>query len=153
MARAHLGRAATVAASAAMLFGAIAEAGDDMATFRVSLQVPVRISMHSSGEPASVTITDDDLARGYLDVPARYHVSHNDRRGYLLQIVHLGGVAREVRVSGLGGTLVIAGDAVEVHRDGQTFEQDVALEFRLVLAPGAQAGRFDWPVALSVQPL
>ena len=140
-------------ATAAALFGAVAVAGEDLSTFRVSLQVPVRLSMQTLGEPASITLTDDDLARGYVDVAARYHVSHNDRRGYVLQIVHLGGVAREVRISGLGGTLVVADDAVEVHRDGQSFEQDVALEFRLVLEPAAQAGRYDWPVALNVQPL
>ena len=140
-------------ATAAALFGAVAVAGEGLSTFRVSLQVPVRLSMQTLGEPASITLTDDDLARGYVDVAARYHVSHNDRRGYVLQIVHLGGMAREVRISGLGGTLVVAGDAVEVHRDGQSFEQDVALEFRLVLEPAAQAGRYDWPVALNVQPL
>jgi len=133
--------------------GGTATADEVRSRFQVSLQVPVRLALQPLGEPASVMLTADDLARGYVDIPARYHVSHNDRRGYVLQIVHLGGVAREVRVSGLGGTLVVAGDAVEVHRDGQLFEQDVALGFRLVLAPGAQAGRFDWPVALSVQPL
>ena len=130
-----------------------ASADEARSRFQVSLQVPVLLALQTRGEPASVTVTDDDLARGYVDVAARYHVSHNDRRGYVLQIVHLGGVAREVRISGLGGTLVVADDAVEVHRDGQSFEQDVALEFRLVLEPAAQAGRYDWPVALNVQPL
>ena len=133
--------------------GGTATADEVRSRFQVSLQVPVRLALQPLGEPASVMLTADDLARGYVDIPARYHVSHNDRRGYVLQIVHLGGVAREVRVSGLGGTLVVADDAVEVHRDGQSFEQDVALEFRLVLEPAAQAGRYDWPVALNVQPL
>ena len=139
-------------ATAALAAGA-ACADEARSTFRVSLVVPTRVALQALGEPASVTVTEADLARGYLDVPARYHVTLNDRRGYLLQIAHLGGVAREVRVSGLGGTFVVAGDTVAVHQRGQSFEQDVALEFRLVLAPGAEAGRFDWPVALSVQPL
>ena len=133
--------------------GGTATADEVRSRFQVSLQVPVRLALQPLREPASVMLTADDLARGYVDIPARYHVSHNDRRGYVLQIVHLGGVAREVRISGLGGTLVVADDAVEVHRDGQSFEQDVALEFRLVLEPAAQAGSHDWPVALNVQPL
>lgn len=139
---------ATAALAAGAAFG-----DEGRSTFQVSLVVPTRVELQAVGEPASVTVTAADLARGYLDVSARYHVSLNDRRGYLLQIAHLGGVAREVRVSGLGGTVVVAGDTVAVHQGGQSFEQDVALEFRLVLDDRAQAGRFDWPVALSVEPL
>lgn len=139
-------------ATAALAAG-VACADEGRATFQVSLVVPTRVDLQAVGEPATVTVTEADLARGYLDVSARYHVSLNDRRGYLLQIAHLGGVAREVRVRGLGGTVVVSGDTVAVHRGGQAFEQDVALEFRLVLDQRARAGRFDWPLALSAQPL
>ena len=54
---------------------------------------------------------------------------------------------------GLGGGLTLGGETVEVHRPGDSFEHDVALEFRFVLAVGAQPGTFDWPVQLTVQPI
>lgn len=127
-------------------------AGDRSATFQVSLEVPVRIALAVLGEPAPLTVTANDLARGYKDVSVRYHVSHNNRRGYLLRIANLGGVASTIRVSGPGGS-VGGGDVVELRGDGLAFEQDIALEFRLVLRDHVSPGTFDWPVQLTVQPL
>ena len=148
-----MGRLASLAVAIVATAGGPAWSDEAQSAFQVSLQVPVRLALQPVGEPARITVTERDLARGYVDVSANYHVSHNDRRGYLLQIVRLGGIAREVRVSGLGGTVVVAGDAVEMYRDGRVFEQDVALEFRLMLDEGVEPGTFGWPVALSAQPL
>lgn len=128
-------------------------AADRSGTFQVSVEVPVRVALQPLGEPALLTVTADDLERGYKDVAVRYHVSHNDRHGYLLQIAHLGGVARQVRVNGPGGGSVGGGDVLELRGDGLAFEQDIALEFRLMLRDDVSPGTFDWPVRLTVQPL
>ena len=140
-----------VACLALLSCPAIADEG--RAPFRVVVIVPVRVALEVVGQPATLTLTADDLARGYVDIPGRYHVSHNDRRGYLLRFLPLAGVTREVEVRGLGGTVILGGDAVEVHRAGDSFEQDVALEFRFVLAEGVGPGTFDWPVQLTAQPI
>lgn len=128
-------------------------AAERSATFQVSLEVPVRIALAVLGEPAPLTVTADDLARGYKVVSARYHVSHNSRRGCVLQIANLGGVASTVRVTGLGDGAVAGGDVVELRGDGLAFEQDIALEFRLMFREGLPPGTFDWPVQVTVQPL
>lgn len=135
------------------LLASPADAGQGRASFQVSVAVPARAVLEIVGQPAVLVLTPDDLARGYKVVSGRYHVSHNDRRGYLLQFVPHGHVAREIRVSGAGGVFVLGADAIEVHRDGGSFEQDMAIEFRIELAPGARAGAFDWPVLLAALPL
>lgn len=122
-------------------------------SFQVVVTVPARVALEIVAQPAALTLTQGDLVRGYIDVPGRYHVSHNDRRGYLLQFVPVAGIARQVEVRGLGGAFVLAADAVEVHRPGDSFEQDVALEFRIVLAEGARPGTFNWPVRLTALPI
>lgn len=128
-------------------------AADRSGTFQVSVEVPVRVALQPLGEPALLTVTADDLERGYKDIAVRYHVSHNDRHGYLLQIAHMGGATRQVRVNGPGGAMIGAGELVEVRGDGGAFEQDLALEFRLVFQDGLRPGSFDWPLQLTVQPL
>jgi hypothetical protein len=143
--------AGAVACLALLACPATAEQG--RAPFQVVVSVPARVALEIVAQPAALTLTQGDLARGYVDVPGRYHVSHNDRRGYLLQFVPLAGIAREVQVRGLGGAFVLGGDAVEVHRPGDSFEQDLALEFRFVLAEEARPGTFNWPVQLTAQPI
>ena len=130
---------------------ALADQGQ--APFQVVVTVPARVALETVGQPAGLTLTQGDLTRGYKDVSGQYHVRHNDRRGYVLRFVPLAGIAREVRVRGLGSAFVLGGDAVEVHRSGEDFEQDVALEFRFVLVDGANPGTFDWPVQLTAWPL
>ncbi len=129
-----------------------AHARDVRAILSVSATVPARASLEAISQPLALAVSAEDVARGYVDVPGRYHVSHNDRRGYLLQFVPLGGIAREIQVRGLGGAWALGGGTVEVHRPGDSFEQDVALEFRFVLAEGTRPGTFGWPLELSVQP-
>ena len=129
-----------------------AGAGDVSAIFTVSTTVPARASIETVSQPRVLSVSAEDVARGYVDVPGRYHVSHNDRSGYLLQFAPLGGIAREVQVRGVGGAWSLGGGTVEVYRPGDSFEQDVALEFRFVLAEGTRPGTFGWPLELSVQP-
>jgi len=123
------------------------------ASFKVIVAVPVRVELETMDQPALLTLTAEDLARGYKDVSARYRVTHNDRRGYLLQIAPRIGLAREVQVSGLGGPVVLQDEAVEIHRPGQDFEQEIALDFRFVLDDGARSGSFDLPVNVAALPL
>lgn len=126
---------------------------DVRAIFSVSATVPARANLETISQPTALAVSGEDVALGYVDVAAVYRVRNNDPAGYLLQFMPVAGIARQVQVRGLGCALVLGEDAVEVHRPGDSFEQDVALEFRFVLEQGARPGTFNWPVRLTAQPI
>ncbi len=126
---------------------------DVQAMFVVSVTVPPRAALDTSSQPTVIAVSEEDVARGYVDVAAVYRVSNNDPAGYLLQFVPVAGIARQVEVRGLGGALVLGQDTVEIYRPGDSLEREVALQFRFVLADGARPGTFNWPVRLAAQPI
>lgn len=141
----------------ALVVGALlvnpASADSGRAPFKVIVNVPVRVELETVQQPGLLTLTADDVARGYKDVSARYRVRHNDRNGYLLQIAPRLGLASEIRVAGLGGPVVVLGEPVELFRSGADFEQDLSLDFRFVLDAAARPGTFDLPVQVAALPL
>lgn len=146
-------RGSTGALALAALLAAPALADRGQGPFEVSVTVPPQVTLESLDAPSLLAITADDVARGYKDISARYRVRHNVRRGYLLQIAPRSGLAREVRVSGLGAEVVLHDEAAEIHRSGEAFEQELALGFRFVLAAGVHPGTFELPVQLAPMPL
>jgi hypothetical protein len=128
-------------------------ADQQQARFTVAVTVPARVTLEALEPSGSITLSAEDVARGYKDVSASYRVRHNDRRGYLLQIAPRVGLARQVEVRGLGADVVLRDDTIEIHRPGAEFLQDLALEFRLLLDAAAQPGVFPLPVRLAVTPL
>jgi len=66
-------------------------AGSTSATTQVSVQVIARAIVSVDSQPAAVTITSDDIARGYVDVatPIVLRVRTNSRQGYMLQVENL----------------------------------------------------------------
>jgi outer membrane receptor for ferrienterochelin and colicin len=136
-----------------MLFALPALADQAEARFRVAVTVPTRIELAVMDEPASIVVTADDLQRGYVDVPARYRVSHNTRRGYLLQLTPKPGVASSIEVRGMGGTVILRDETVELHMPGDAFVQDIALELRLVLGETVAPGPAEAPWRLAVAAL
>lgn len=141
------------AAACAVLLSGPAFADQGQARFRVSATVPVRVVLETVAQPDVLTVTADDIARGFVDVSARYRVRLNDRDGYLLQIAPLSADFREIRVGGLGGPVVLQQDAVEVFRPGDGFAQELTLDFRVVLDDAARPGTFDLPVQVAALPL
>jgi hypothetical protein len=143
-----MGRSMAAVALAGLL-AAPALAGEARATFRVSVAVPAQVRLEALEQPAQLMLSDADVARGYVDVPARYRVRHNDRRGYLLQLAPRTGLARRVEVRGLGQPVVVADDSVEVHRAPGGWLDELDLAFRVVLGPGVRPGTYPLPVHLA----
>ncbi len=136
----------------AVLLAAPALADTARARFQVTATVPASAAVSVLGAADRLTVSDDDVAAGYVVVPVRYRVTHNTRDGYLLQIAPRLGLARQIEVRGLGGGIVLQGESVEVFRAGVDQVEDLALELRLSLESWVQPGRYPLPVQLFAVP-
>ena len=64
----------------------VAAAGETRASFLVSATVLARASLESVSQPTTLSVSPEDVARGYLDVTAAYRVSSNDPSGYMVRL-------------------------------------------------------------------
>ncbi len=137
-------------------FNAVADANATSLT--LSATVRKHASLQVLAQPASVTITAADIARGYLDVPspAQIAVKSNTAQGFMLLFTNQGDFVRQIRVKGLGSDVQLgAGGGVVTHaatgRGMNTTNLD--LGYRFELTASAQQGVHAWPMQVSVQPL
>jgi hypothetical protein len=121
--------------------------------FVVRATVPAQATVEALEQPSHLWLSTDDIARGFKDVPARYLVASNGSRGWLLRLSPRLGVTRRIEVRGLPGEVVVRDDSVEVYRPRTRGPQDLALDYRFVLASDARPGRYELPVHLSATPL
>lgn len=117
-----------------------------------------RASLKVLAQPASVMVTTDDIARGYVEVPAPAQVAiqSNSLSGYLLEFateadfmrhILVKGLDTDVRVGPLGGAVMQPSSGAGVTR------VTLALRFRFELSESARQGTYPWPIRLSVTPL
>ena len=130
-----------------------ADAGDVRANFVVSAVVPARASLEAVVQPALLSVSEDDVARGYVDVAAVYRVRNNDPAGYLLRLVPLIGLTSTIEISGLATPVVMRDEVVEVTQPAALQARDLSLRFRLTLDPGATSGVYPMPLQVSVATL
>ncbi len=100
-----------------------------------------------------LSVSLDDVARGYLDVDAAYRVSSNDPSGYMVRLVPRTGLTSSVEVAGLSTPIVMTDQSVEVIQPAALRPQTLALRFRLVLNDNAVPGTYAMPVQVSVSVL
>ena len=109
-----------------------------------------------TSEPTDIQISAADLRRGFVDVlqPTSLVINSNSADGFALDLMTLSPMVSALIVNGLesdqmvgaeGGTLIQRWHGPQAMR--------VMLRFRLLLAPGLDAGRYGWPVKLGVRPL
>lgn len=137
----------------ALAAGAAARADTRQARFTVATVVPARVTFTTLDQPTALTLDAADVERGYKDVGARYQVSHNDGRGYLLHFTPRAGLTRVVEVRGLAADLVLHDMGVEVLQAVPTGRHELMLEFRFVLGPEARPGSYGLPVHVTATPL
>jgi hypothetical protein len=130
-----------------------ANAAGRQAQFIVQVTVPARVTLEATGQPTHLLLSATDIERGYKDVSARYVVSQNTGRGWLLSLSPRLGITRQVEVRGLSRPVVLGEHGVEVHQPRSRGAQTLALDYRFVLAPDARPGRYELPVHLSAAPL
>jgi hypothetical protein len=137
----------------AMLAPTAALAASGQAQFLVRVNVPERVTVEAVEQPARLLLSEADIERGYKDVSARYVVSSNTGRGWLLRLDPRLGLTRHIEVRGLGQRLVLHDQGIEIHRLQPGRRESLALEYRFVLAPDAGPGVYDLPVFLTAAPL
>jgi len=137
----------------AMVAGAGARADSREAQFLVRATVPARANLAAVEQPTHLSVSEADLARGYMDVPARYVVESNTREGWLLRLSPRLGITRHVEVRGLSATLVVQGDEVEVYRPWTRGAEHIEVDYRFVLAPDVEPGTYELPIHVAATPL
>jgi len=133
--------------------GVGARADTRQAQFLVQVTVPARASLVAAEQPAHLSVSEEDLVRGYKDVSARYVVESNARQGWLLQLSPRLGITQHIEVRGLSGTVLVRDEGVEVFRPRTREPERLELHYRLVLAPDARPGTYDMPVHVAATPL
>ncbi len=126
----------------------------------VRLTVMARIAtffrMQVVQQAPALTITADDVVRGYVDINAasNFYVATNTLDGYRIAFRAFGSNFRNVIVTGLKAPLELgAGGGNEVRVDSNGRRTDYQLNYRFVLAPDAQPGSYQWPLEISVRSL
>jgi hypothetical protein len=104
--------------------------------------------------PQSLTISESDVARGYVDVgaPVQLTVQSNVPEGYTLVLQQHGDAVREAVVQGLPHALVVASSGTSVSRPAAgtgMWQEELQLRVRFALSPQARPGTHAWPLQIS----
>jgi hypothetical protein len=105
-------------------------------------------------QPSEIIVTDADVVRGYVDVPAgsELRVSTNDPTGYVIDFFTRVPIFRSVRVIDRRGDADLGPDGGTVIERGQYGRNlPLALTYRFNLAANARPGTYAWPLALNVR--
>jgi hypothetical protein len=139
----------------ALGFSGTVLAGSTSATMSVRVQVQARTLLNVESQPPSLVLTETDLARGYVEVPAvsRIRVRSNDPDGYLLAFDVTAGPFTAIEVTGLGPAARISANGGWLARPfAGTQPVTSELTYRFLLASDVRPGTYAWPVALSTMP-
>lgn len=95
------------------------------------------------GQPPSVTVTREDVERGYVDLPAgpRLDVRSNSPEGLAVAVLSAHPMLGVELRGGLTSLVLPAG------------VRSLDLNYRVLLAPGALPGTYAWPVQVIATPL
>jgi len=133
-------------------------AGSSTAEMTVSARVIARTILTVDSQPASVSVTAEDILRGYVDVPqaVTFRVRSNARDGYALgfQPLNFPFSAAEVRWNGRTTTVQSGNDwATSLTHPYQQGGSAGALVVRLRLSAGAEPGTYSWPLQFAADSL
>jgi hypothetical protein len=125
------------------------------ATLSVTARV-VRFATVRVAVPTSLTISDQDVARGYVEVaaPLRLNVRSNVPDGYRLVLKTQGTAVQDAVVQGLSQALVVKTSGATVSRPAAgrgIWEESLALRVRFALSQQVRPGTHDWPLQISAE--
>lgn len=132
---------------------AVALAGDARVQFTVMATVAAHVSLEAVSQPAVLSVTEADVARGYVDVTASYHVRNNDPAGYVVRLEPAAGFATSVVIAGLASPVVLRDEVVEVTEAAALVPRALNLSFRIMLRPDLRAGDYGVPLRVSAATL
>lgn len=143
-----------LAGAAAFAGGAPAHAQSAQSPLVVRVIIPPHASIRIA-QPPSVTVSEGDVARGFVEVagPVEVSVQSNVAEGYALVFERHGDAFTEVQVQGLPQAVVFASAGAIASRPAAgrgVWRDQVLLRFRFTLAPRTRAGEHPWPVQISL---
>jgi hypothetical protein len=128
-----------------------ARATSKTAQIRVSATVAPYVKLDILEQQPALSITQDDVERGYVDVMAgtTLRTRTNDRNGFMVNFESRSQVFERASVTGIGGTVEIGtnGGAVRAAYSGP--ETSTQVSYRFFLAPGVHSGQYPWPLQIS----
>jgi hypothetical protein len=130
-------------------------AGSSSTNVNVSVQVLSRAVVSVDSQPAAVTVTAEDIARGYVDVPAPIvvRVRTNSRQGYLLHAENQGETFSSIELSTADIAMNVGAHETWIQRPYISGGDVMPMRARLHLAAAATIGSFSLPIAFSASPL
>jgi hypothetical protein len=126
------------------------------ASVQVTVSVVANAKLQENYQQDRLVVTAQDVARGYIDVPAasRFSVITNDPSGYVVEFLPRVDVFQSVEVRGLIGTVQLDAEGGSVvQRVPRLSKMERELSYHFVLRQGIAAGTYSWPLALSVRAL
>ena len=151
--RRRFGYAASFSALAAATISSDTDAAR-VGQLAVSAYVPPRVVSQLEQQPAALTITAADVARGYVEVPSasRLRVTSNDPAGFVIDFFPRLPIFTAVHVSTRDGSARLGPDGggiAEHRRRGRNMPLELSYRFDLV--GNVQPGTYAWPLAISVR--
>jgi hypothetical protein len=118
-------------------------------------EIPTRSHLAVLRQASSIVLTDDHVRCGYIDLSnaTKLAVSSNDRSGYLLVFDGLGWPFKEADVLGLLKVLHMDSSSASIHQPYCEDASNLELSYRFKLSDDAQAGKYAWPLSISLQPV
>ena len=121
---------------------------------KVNVMVSNQARVEFQSQPATLVITAEDIARGYVEVVSAtvLKIKSNVRDGYLLHFVIAGGPFTGIRV--IDGARIIELDRSSgfVHMPNEGMKQQEETKYfgyRFFLSPDAKPGEYRWPIQLN----
>lgn len=138
-----------------MFFTSTLFAESTSATMSVSVQVLARAIVTIDSQPATVEISSDDIARGYVDVesPILVRVRTNSRSGYLLHVANVNETFSSVELTSSDIDLHVSSHESWIQRPYVSGGDVMPLHARLRLSAGAMPGAVAMPISFSASPL
>ncbi len=133
-----------------------AQAAQTNAAMQVSVKVVASAKMQTAYQATQLTISEADVARGYVEIPAaeRFSVTTNSRIGYLVEFYPVGKLFESVLIDGLGAPVQLGADGGAIVQRGVVSPNMThELSFRFTLSPDTLPGSYLWPLQSSVRAL
>jgi hypothetical protein len=120
-------------------------------TMRISATVNPYVRLDVLQQQPSLTITAEDIQRGYVDVSAgtSLRTRTNDRNGFLVSFDSRSNIFERVSVSGIGATAEIGSGGGTIRAAYAGPESLAQVSYRFYLAQGVQSGNHPWPLQIS----
>src|SRR5437016_14645667 len=145
----------TGAALLILNFSPAAIAASSSAQMQVSVLVVARTILTVEQQPATIEITANDVARGYLDFPnaIAFRIRSNAANGYVLQFAAVDAPFSRAEITWNGIVLVISAEPARVNEQYQPGTTSGLLTVRLRVAPTTVPGTYRWPIHLAAASL